>query len=139
MNILNKLLSLQFITLFVLFFFQACNWSRFEPTQLIVESDSILLEWDPPASIETQDLPVKAYKIYYRIHDMPCWSLLAVIPAERYPKHVIYHSEVGNGPFDFAVSAVILDNRESNRHTSLDLSADPVGGWYVLWVIKRNE
>ncbi len=123
----------------ILFILQNCTWSKFEPSQLIIESDHIDLEWDPPPPRESEVLPIVSYKIYYRIHGMPYWRLFDIVPASQFPKRTIYHSELGNGTFDFAVSAVLQDDRQSGIHSSLDLDADPTGGWYIIWVKKGNE
>ena len=115
--------------------FQSCQWMEYEPSKLVINSEYIQLEWDPPPVNEEYDfLPVVSYKIYYRIHGMNDWILLDLIPAEQNPKYTIYHSDLGNGSYDFAVSAVQISDSESQLHSSLDISADPVGGWYIIWL-----
>ena len=115
--------------------FQTCQWMEYEPSQRVIESEYIQLEWDPPPVNEQYDfLPVVSYKIYYRIHGMTDWILLDLIPAEQNPRYTVYHSELGNGSYDFAVSAVQISDLESQLHSSIDMSADPVGGWYIIWL-----
>ncbi len=115
--------------------FQNCQWMDYEPSKLVINTEYIQLEWDPPPVDEEYDfLPVVSYKIYYRIHGMNDWILLDLIPAEQNPRYTVYHSEVGNGSYDFAVSAVYLSDIESLIHSSLDTSADPIGGWYIIWL-----
>ncbi len=115
--------------------FQSCHWMAYEPSKLVINSEYIQLEWDPPPVNEEYDfLPVVSYKIYYRIHGMNDWILLDLIPADQNPKYTVYHSDLGNGSYDFAISAVQISDSESQLHSSLDTSADPVGGWYIIWL-----
>jgi hypothetical protein len=44
---------------------------------------------------------------------------------------------LGNGKFDFAVSAVNAAGKASSLHTSLDASAIPFGGWYIVWFMSK--
>ena len=46
----------------------------------------------------------------------------------------IDHSDLGDGSYDFAVSSISEFGIESDLHTSLDYTAVPIGGWYILWV-----
>ncbi len=115
--------------------FQSCQWMEYEPSQRVIESEYIQLEWDPPPGDEENVLPpVVLYKIYYRVHGMEDWVVLDLIPAEQNPKYIVYHSDLGNGSYDFAVSAVQINDIESQLHSSLDISAAPIGGWYIMWL-----
>ena len=115
--------------------FQNCQWMEYEPSQRVIESEYIQLEWDPPHGDEENALlPVVLYKIYYRVHGMEDWVVLDLIPAEQNPKYIVYHSDLGNGSYDFAVSAVQINDIESQLHSSLDISAVPIGGWYIMWL-----
>ena len=115
--------------------FQNCQWMEYEPSQRVIESEYIQLEWDPPPGDEENVLPpVVLYKIYYRVHGMEDWVVLDLIPAEQNPKYIVYHSDLGNGSYDFAVSAVQINDIESQLHSSLDISAAPIGGWYIMWL-----
>ena len=134
-----KYFSLFFILLFSLFFIQNCQWIEYESAQVVVDSEYITLEWDPPDVNKNIDSPVTAYRIYYRVHEMQYWTLIDVIPAEQYPKYKVYHSKLGNGVYDFAIRAVVSNGRISSLHSSLDLNADPLGGWYVVWMRFEDD
>ena len=133
---MHKVLSLFFVFLLFLFFliFYACQLIENEPAQIVIDSEYIQLEWDPPSVNEKDVSPIVSYRVYYRLHGMTNWSLLDIIPAEQNPSYTIYHSKLGNGSFDFAVSAVTSDDRVSDLHSSLDYAADPIGGWYIVWL-----
>jgi len=112
-----------------------CNFIEYEPSKIIVDSDTIQLEWDPP-EVKSFDegSTILYYRVYYRIHDVGRWVTLDIIPAQDHPKYEIHHSDFGNGAYDFAVRAVSASSRYSALHSSLDPSADPLGGWYVVWI-----
>jgi len=82
-------------------------------------------------------LALSTYRIYWRQHVSGDWNLLAEIPATPNPALSISHSELGNGKFDFAVSAVNAAGKASSLHTSLDASAIPFGGWYIVWFMSK--
>jgi hypothetical protein len=103
------------------FLFSGC--AMYDPTS----ATQITLEWDPPAS------SVKSYRIYYREHDAVLWIFLTEITATDEPQYSIDFAEMGPGTFDFGVSAVDYSDQESDIHTSLDITADPSTGWYLLW------
>ena len=119
--------------------FQGCEFTQFEPSGNIITAESIRIAWDPPIVTNDTQVPVIAYKVYYRFHGMVDWILLDLITAEQNPGYTIYHREFGNGSYDFAVQSVSSDIRQSNLHSSLDFDADPLGGWYVIWMRFENE
>jgi hypothetical protein len=82
-------------------------------------------------------LALSSYRIYWRQHGSGVWNLLAEIPVTPNPALSISHSELGNGDFDFAVSAVNMTGHESRLHSSLDASAIPFGGWYIVWFMSK--
>ena len=90
----------------------------------------LTLLWDPPASGASQ---VASYAVGYRIHGTSTWNTLATIPASPQPSYTVLHSAVGNGSFDFAVSAKDTAGVTSPLHTSLDPTADPSSGWFLTW------
>jgi hypothetical protein len=116
-----------------------CDWIRSlnlsDSMQLVHKSSQLTLAWDPPIS-DLPSLPteVVSYGIYYRAHGTYGWRFLAEVPASLHPEYAIEHDQIGDGLFDFAVRAITIDGRTSPLHTSLDNNADPVSGWYVLWV-----
>jgi len=99
-----------------------------------MSSASVVLEWDPP---DSQFLPasiaVTSYLVYVRPHGSSTWRIFAQVPARPHPQLVVKRSDLGNGNYDFGVSSVNAMGFESTLHTSLDTSADPVGGWYLIW------
>ena len=138
---MHKFLYLLFVLLLFLLLqiFHGCQLIENEPAQIVIDSEYIQLEWDPPSVNEKDVSPIVSYRVYYRIHGMTNWRLLDVIPAEQNPTYTIYHSELGNGSYDFAVRAITSDNRVSNLHSSLDYAADPIGGWYIVWIRFEDE
>ncbi len=62
---------------------QSCQVSSQGPSKLIIDSESIQLEWDPPAINENNSLHVVSYKVYYSIHGLENWILLDTITAEE--------------------------------------------------------
>lgn len=63
--------------------------------------------------------------------------LLGEVPATEHPQYTIHHEDVGDGVFDFAVSSVNNLGAESARHTSLDFTSSPVGGWHIRWLLSQ--
>ncbi len=130
-KIIIKLLLVAFLILFCIIII-GCQYSN-DPVQIISRTESITLEWDPPQL----DIFVESYKIYYKKNYASIWVLIDEIPSNENPRYKIYHSNLGNGFYDFAVRAVDKDGRESSLHTSRDQNADPINGWYLLWVMSR--
>jgi hypothetical protein len=97
-------------------------------------SESIDLVWASP--VELPVLPGHAiirYNVYVREHGIGVWRQVGQASASVDPGIILHHSEIGNGEFDFGVSAVYEDGRESALHASFDASAEPAGGWYLVW------
>jgi hypothetical protein len=137
---MKKTYALSFLLFFpLLLAFQGCEFTQFEPSGIIVTAESVRIAWDPPGINNDTQVPVAAYKVYYRLHGMVYWTLLDLIPAEQNPGYTVYHKELGNGSYDIAVQSVSSDVHESNLHSSLDLDADPLGGWYIIWLRFENE
>ena len=126
-----KLLIVAFLIIFFILLV-GCQYSN-EPVQIISKAGSITLEWDPPQL----DIFVESYKIYYRKDNASGWVLIDEIPSKENPRYRIYHSDLGNGFYDFAVRAVDKNGRGSLLHTSRDQNADPINGWTLFWV--RSE
>ena len=115
-----------------------CSWIRSfavgDSMELVEKSAKLTLAWDPPLTdFLNRPTEVTSYRIYCREHGTQYWRFLGEIPATAHPEYTVQHSQLGNGLYDFAVRAVTSLGRMSEMHTSLDSSADPVSGWYVLW------
>ena len=131
---MSKIIKLLLGAFFILFciYFVSCQYSN-EPVQKISTAESITLEWDPPLV----DIYVDSYRIYYRKNDSSYWVLLDEITACENPRYTVYHSDLGNGFYDFAVSSLNKERQSSILHTSRDQNADPINGWSVFWVRSR--
>ena len=95
--------------------------------KVLCTSGEVTLAWDSPPS------EITAYKIFYRPHEAASWILFDEIPAEEGPEYTLYHTDFGDGDFDFGVVAVGEEAEESEMHTSLDDTAQPSCGWYLSW------
>jgi hypothetical protein len=93
-------------------------------------ANKLTLQWNPPVSSAS---PITSYTISYRVHGDSSWHVLATGPASPQPSYTVLHSLVGNGSFDFAVSATDATGTTSPLHTSLDQSANPTSGWFITW------
>ena len=116
-----------------------CDWLKRitfgESMQILQKSTKLTLAWNPPLTdIPNRPTEVATYQIYCREHGTSHWRLLGEVPASRHPEFTVDHERIGNGLFDFAVRAISVAGRVSPLHTSLDSNADPISGWYVLWV-----
>jgi hypothetical protein len=96
---------------------------------VLCTDDEVTLAWTPPLEV------ISTFKIYYRVHKSGSWILLDEIPSEDNPEYTLYHSDFGNGEFEFGVVAVDGSAAESEMHTSLDASAQPSSGWYLAWAM----
>ena len=98
------------------------------PSEVKSVSTEITLAWDPPPT------PIQSYELFFRIHDAADWySLAAGLPDDPEPEYTVQHAAVGNGIFDFGVKAVNAEAVESSMHQSLETSAQPDTGWYLVW------
>ena len=115
-------------------FFYSCQYTA-KPQQITVHDDAITLYWDPPDFSALEAIwPIVSYKVFYRRHGDFLWLLIAEVEAKQRLEYTLNHDEVGDGLYEFAVSAMDEKNRMSTLHTSVDQNANPFGGWYVLWV-----
>jgi len=97
------------------------------PEEIPFDEEELSLTWDPPAS------DVVEYRVLYRIHGTADWLERETIPAGPSPEYTFYHADLGNGAYDFAVVAVDDEDNESAVHSSLDSTATPSSGWYIVW------
>ena len=103
------------------------------PIEIVIKSDRLLLEWDPPSSAGLAADPAN-YRIYHREPGSSGWNLLADISATNEPSFHIGTDILAYGRYEFAVSAVDIDKHASTLHTSIDHTAYPTTGWYVNWI-----
>ena len=99
-----------------------------DPQGVSTSAGEVTLAWDPPPSA------VASYRVLFRIHDTTDWySLTDELPAEPVPQLTVQHGDVGSGIFDFGVIAVNAESAESALHMSLETTAQPDTGWYLVW------
>jgi hypothetical protein len=111
-----------------------CGLPSGRPYSLRVFSESIDLTWDPPASTSLlSGQEISCYYVYLRKQGIGGWRLVGQVPASSNPVITLRISDCGIGEFDFAVSAATSKGVESRLHASFDASADPTGGWYLIW------
>jgi hypothetical protein len=123
-----------FIAILLLLGVAGCYLPTSGHMPIVVSAKTITLAWDPPQfQFSSPPLSISSYRIYYARHGTQSWSIIGRIPATGNPSIVLNYFDFGNGEYDFAVGAVDLRGVESALHTSLDASADPFGGWYVIW------
>ncbi|MBW8003677.1 MAG: hypothetical protein FVQ80_16980 [Planctomycetes bacterium] len=98
-----------------------------EPLDVFSDQLQVTLGWDPSLSV------VDSYKILFRVHGTADWFLLSQISAVPDPQFIVGHADLGNGMFDFGIIAVDSGGLESVVHISLEVTADPDTGWYLVW------
>jgi hypothetical protein len=113
---------------------QSCSLPAGNSAPLTVFSRSITLAWDPPGGVLPGPYALASYFVYWRPHLGAGWRFLARVPARDAPEVRVEHDVLGDGVFDFAVMCMDESGNVSPIHSSLDAEADPVGGWYVIWV-----
>jgi len=67
--------------------------------ELYPAAREVMLAWNALPDART-------YRIYYRRHGRPDWTLLDEIAAAPLPQYTVGHDSLGDGYFEFAVSAV---------------------------------
>lgn len=95
-----------------------------------VTGDTFTLYWDS-ADPNPAD-PAVSYNLYFRTHGTYPWTFLASTGGLE-ESFTVSSALLAHGSYDFAVSAVTASGAESEPHTSLDDTADPATGWYVVW------
>jgi hypothetical protein len=131
-HLLRLLLPLAALSLFLFAcpLYNPAAFVQHGPDDVATLATQLTLAWDPPASGATQ---IVSYNVSYRAHGTTTWRPLGSVPASSQPSFTVLHSLVGNGSFDFAVSAVDSTGAVSPLHTSLDPTADPTSGWFLSW------
>ncbi len=98
-----------------------------DPQMVESSADPIILAWDPPAS------EVAKYIVSFRIHGESSWVPLGEVPAVPAPEFAVQYATLGDGDFDFAITAENASGEKSNVHMSLDPTAQPPSGWFLRW------
>lgn len=112
-----------------------CSLPTSGSSPVLVTSEIITLEWDAPTiSYPFSPLSISAYYVYSRRHGASQWSFCGQAASNLELRYSLRHSEYGDGAFDFAVCAVDARGEQSPLHTSLDATASPYGGWYLMWI-----
>ena len=97
---------------------------------IVVSATEFTLLWDAPVDGN----PPVEYHIYYRTYGnvTGAWAALATVavPTTSYTATTV---DLMYGIYDFGVTSTDADGNESQVHSSLDLIAEPVGGWYIDW------
>jgi hypothetical protein len=94
---------------------------------ITTDAEQITLAWDAPPEA------VSSYDVYCRSHGTSSWQVMGSVSAVPQPEYTVLHSTLGNGEYDFAVIAVNDQGDRSDYHTSLDPTAQPDTGWYLVW------
>ena len=98
-----------------------------KPGQAIyIQAESLIIAWEPPESSI-----VMGYRVYYRNRGTFDWTALGEAPAQS-PFYVVTAAALPFGAYEFAISSLSV-NDESGLHCSMDDSAEPSFGWYVVW------
>jgi len=112
-----------------------CRLATGGPRPIVVTSETITLEWDPPLEqVPSSPIAARAYRVYFRHHNAAGWSSCGTVAATLNPRLVLRHEDFGNGSFDFAVSTVDGIDHESFLRSSLEPSTSADAGWYITWV-----
>ncbi|MFW6139181.1 MAG: fibronectin type III domain-containing protein [Spirochaetota bacterium] len=129
----NKIAGIS-IAAFLLIVLVGCQYTS-EPQQVLVTSDTLTLAWGAP-DFDARTLidPIEYYRIYYRESGAGTWQEIAQLPGDEKPEYTLYHEDFGDGRYEFAVDYITVNGQASGMHTSRDHTADPMGGWYVLWM-----
>jgi hypothetical protein len=99
-----------------------------DPLEVSSSAAEVTLAWDPPPSA------IVLYRVLFRIHGTSSWySLTDNLPAEPAPQFTVRHTDLDSGIFDFGVIAVNAEEAESSMHYSLESTAQPDTGWYLVW------
>lgn len=93
--------------------------------------DTLQLAWDAEqGGIAGTPSATASFNVYYRRLGTLTWIFLQAT-GNSIPAATI--SRIGYGKYEFAVETVSNDGKISAKHTSMDYSAWPAGGWYLKW------
>lgn len=102
-----------------------------DPDGIEIKATTVTLAWDAPSP------EIDYYRVLFRIHDAsppaPWLILEEDLNAAESPEYTLVENY---GIFDFGVVAKDLDSEteESALHSSLDITAQPDTGWYLIWM-----
>ncbi len=95
------------------------------PQVMTVTGSSFTLAWDPG------DGSVASYRVYRREHGAGTWELLGSQASES--RITVNEGDLPYGTYEFAVSSVCPEGKESDFHHSFDDTADPEP-WILEWI-----
>ena len=135
-GMVNDLIKRFFVIISILFIITSCKFFTYssEAVQIQVKSTDFTIAWDSSDYIVIGSAAINSYRIYYRNHGENRWKFLDEIANIGNCEYKIMNSVLDYGIYDFAVSSVNKEGAESDLHTSLDTTADPVTGWYINWI-----
>jgi len=101
-----------------------------EPIIIVIEADSIIIQWDAPDFKEN----ISKFDIFYRSCYEVEWRMIGSAPNEN-TFFTIYRSLLPDNDsiFEFAISSVTLDGVTSNLAISVSTEASPISGWFISW------
>jgi len=104
------------------------------PIEVIVQADSFIIAWDYYGTVEDGISTIQSYyKVYYRVHGTLNWEFLSQYEFQNNPEFKITNIMLDYGIYDFAISYVDNKGYETQKHSSLEISAYPKSGWYIYW------
>ena len=104
-----------------------------DPDEVETTEEAVTLAWDITSP------EIDFYRVLFRIHGAnppESWLVLEEnLSAGPSPEYTVDNADIGNGIFDFGVVAKDLDadTEESAMHSSLDTTAQPDTGWFLIW------
>jgi hypothetical protein len=128
------LLSILFVTI-------QCQYGN-DSRNIVYSSDVLVLTWNEPRQDNAALIgPLLYYQVYYRDYYRDTvdvdWTLIDFVYPASEPEYALHHTDFGNGVYEFAVNAVYQKGFISPLHKSSDATADPFGGWIVMWIITN--
>ncbi len=140
---ISTIIVKKLLVVFIIFSLSSCKFIanmdfHFGPTEIVVNQQFFSLQWDfPGVDPEIDQLDASSFRIYYREHGTFKWYYLSEIPSSNEGSFFISEEQLDYGVYDFAVSYINKEGMESELHTSLDSSANPISGWYINWYFEE--
>jgi hypothetical protein len=100
------------------------------PIEIPIKSETFSLAWDPPTNAPVGQTII-SYKIYVRARGASTWEEVATVDGAENPSVELAAADIGIGLWEFAVSTITDSGEESEYHSSIDHTADPITGWYI--------